>query len=58
MARVKRARMTGESAVRADAPTSSRSARYSIADKAKEPQMAQRPGYSELTTGLNSARVY
>jgi hypothetical protein len=32
------------------------SARYSIADKAKEPQMAQRPGYSELTTGLNSAR--
>ena len=49
MARVKRARMSGESAVR------SRRAYVlafgAIFDKAKEPQMAQRLGYSELTTG-------
>ena len=41
-----------------DAPTSLRSIRFSMVHKPKERQRAQRPGYSALTIGINSASVY
>ncbi len=52
------ARTLGASAVRVDAPTSLRSIRFSMVHKPKERQRAQRPGYSALTIGINSASVY